>query len=334
MESSTLTRPSKLGHHNLDQQLASDSRLQAFYWLKLTQTLDRKARALHGQGQLCTFPSSRGQEALFVGLGLALGPKDVYLPYYRDHGCLLQRDYSVDDVLLYWAGYEQANEAGYPQDFPLCVPIASQATHAVGAAWKLHPNTHDLVVCSLGDGATSKGDFYEALNFACVHKLRVLFVINSNRWAISTPFAHQSAVSLKDKLSGFGCSHVEEIDALSTHNVVNAVREVRDIISTASGPAILIAKTHRLDPHTVLDDFGKYADMTELESLREHSDPVHLHALAMCQSNPDYSYVLEHCTNRVKALVDESAARVRNFKTHSDDPGRFLFSDTLAGGLL
>lgn len=298
--------------------------LSQYFWLSLTRAMDLKAKSLHSQGQLCTFPSSRGQEAWFVGLGTTLAAEDIYLPYYRDHGCLLQRGYSPADIFSYWAGFESANQAGYSQDFPLSVPIASQTTHAVGAAWR-HKNTRDrLVICSLGDGATSKGDFYEALNFACIYALPVLFVINHNNLAISTNFAKQSATPLAQKFSGFACQ-VNEVNGLDLDAVCTAVGDALSQLRSQKMPGILIAHTARLDPHTVLDDYEKYTDPNSIRALRLSHDPLAHYQNALLDKGLASAQDFVDIDARTKILIDQATEVCKNHQSIQKNPAEFLF---------
>ena len=161
----------------------------------LTRTFDLKAVSLQRTGRLGTYAVSLGQEAVSVGVASAMRQEDVLLPSYRDNGMLLWRGVKMEEILLYWGGDERGNlSSGPAHDFPFCVPVGSQAPHAAGVAYALKFRKEPRVaVCLLGDGATSKGDVYEAMNFAGVHKLPLVFVVNNNQWAISVPLKLQTA---------------------------------------------------------------------------------------------------------------------------------------------
>ena len=127
----------------------------------LTRTFDKKAIALQRTGQLGTYPSSLGQEAISVALGMAMAKDDVLCPYYREFGAQFLRGVDMSEILLYWGGDERGmayqNQA---RDFPICVPIASHGPHAVGIAYAMkYRKEPRAAVYVLGDGATSKGDF-------------------------------------------------------------------------------------------------------------------------------------------------------------------------------
>src|SRR5215470_15667958 len=191
-----------------------------------TRAFDLKAVSLQRTGRLGTYAVSLGQEAVAVGVASAMHEEDVLLPSYRDNGALLWRGVKMEEILLYWGGDERGSRwSGPPHDFPFCVPVGSQAPHATGVAYAFKLRKEPRVaVCLLGDGATSKGDVYEAMNFAGVHRLPVVFVVNNNQWAISVPLKLQTAsqtLAQKAVANGF-CG--EQIDG----NVVSAVREAAE----------------------------------------------------------------------------------------------------------
>src|SRR5919106_1262997 len=134
----------------------------------LTRRFDAKAIALQRTGRLGTYASSLGQEAVTVGLAAAMRPEDVLLPTYREAGAQLWRGVRLEELLLYWGGDERGSDFQGPRaDFPVCVPIASQCLHAVGVAYaKKLKREAGVAVCVCGDGATSNGAFYEAINYA------------------------------------------------------------------------------------------------------------------------------------------------------------------------
>ena len=155
----------------------------------IARTGDTKAVALQRTGQMGTYPSCLGQEAISAVSCSLLAKEDVLIPYYRDLPGLMKRGIPLSDVLLYWGGDERGSSGeAWGKDFPNCVPIATQAGHAAGIATAMkirHQNQIALV--SMGDGATSKGDFTEALNLAGTWQLPIVFIINNNQWAISVP---------------------------------------------------------------------------------------------------------------------------------------------------
>src|SRR2546421_377131 len=176
---------------------ASDTRLlvRLYRAMVLVRAFDLKAVALQRTGRLGTYAASLGQEAVSVGVASAMRNEDVLFPSYRDNAALIWRGVKLEEILLFWGGDERGNHFSGPvQDFPYCIPVGSQAPHAAGVAYAFKLRKQPRVaVCLFGDGATSKGDVFEAMNFAGVHKLPVVFVVTNNQWAISVPLRLQTA---------------------------------------------------------------------------------------------------------------------------------------------
>ena len=226
----------------------------------LTRQFDAKAVSLQRTGQLGTFPSSLGQEAVTVGLAGAMHDDDVLLPTYREHGALMWRGVSFVEMFLAWSGDERGNAYSGPrEDFPPAIPIATQATQAAGvAAAMMLRGQKRCAVCVLGDGATSKGDFYEAMNLAGVWQLPVVFVVNNNRWAISVPIEQQTACETLAQKAIAGGFAGEQVDGNDIVAVRHAVSEAVERARGGGGPGLLEALTYRLSDHTTADDATRY----------------------------------------------------------------------------
>ena len=261
---------------NEDSQLADEippladdlSALTKLYRLmSFVRTIDAKAIALQRTGKLGTYPSTRGQEAVFVGIGYAMQKKDILVPYYRDLGTLIQRDVPASHVLLYWGGDERGNDYGRGhQDFPYSVPVGSQPLHAAGAAFALkYKHIPQAVVAMCGDGATSQGDFYEAINVAGVWKLPVVFIICNNQWAISVPRGQQTAahtLAQKAIAAGIPGEQVDGNDIVAvTHRTQLALQKARE----SQQPCLIEMVCYRQHDHTTADDATRY----EPKNLRE-----------------------------------------------------------------
>lgn len=251
-----------------------------------TRNFDAKAIALQRTGRLGTYASSLGQEAIGVGVASAMQDKDVFLPSFREHGGQLWRGVTLQELFLYWGGDERGNDfAGPRQDFPVCIPVASQFPHAAGVALAMQQKSEGGVAVVVGgDGATSKGDFYEALNLVGVWTLPAVFVINNNEWAISVPRSEQTqARRLADKAVAAGLPG-QQVDG----NDVIAVREATErALSRAragEGGTLIECLSYRLGDHTTADDASRYRDEAEvsphwkdepLVRLRKHLVDVH-----------------------------------------------------------
>ena len=245
--------------------------IQAYRWMSLTRAFDQKAVALQRTGIIGTYPSSLGQEAISVACGMALEAEDSFVPYYRDHGSFLVRGQLIEHLLLYWGGDERGSafspEKMAELDMPICVPIATQASHAVGiaSAFKIQQKKQ-VVLCTLGDGASSKGDFLEALNLAGSWHLPVIFVINNNQWAISVPRHIQSgAPSLAQKANGAGIANIQ-VDGNDFIAMYEALSEALQRARKGKGPMVIEAISYRLSDHTTADDASRYRDQEEVDN--------------------------------------------------------------------
>jgi pyruvate dehydrogenase E1 component alpha subunit len=239
---------------------------------------DAKAVALQRTGRLGTYASCLGQEAATVGIGRAMAREDVLLATYRETGTMLARGVRMSEILLYWSGDERGSAYAGPdapkEDFPICVPIATHAPQAVGVAYafKLKGEPR-AAVCVLGDGATSKGDFYEALNGAGVWQVPLVFVVVNNEWAISVPRSAQTqAQTLAQKAiaAGIPGEQVDGNDIVAVRAVMErALAKARD----GGGPHMIEALTYRLGDHTTADDARRYRATADLERARR-LDPL------------------------------------------------------------
>jgi pyruvate dehydrogenase E1 component alpha subunit len=253
----------------------NDTLIELYRAMMFTRVFDAKAVALQRTGKLGTFPSSLGQEAIYVAMGHAMNKDDVLCPYYRDQGTFFMRGVSPAEIFRYWGGDERgSNFANNPEDFPLCVPIAQQALHATGVAFAIkHRKQERAVVTTIGEGGTSEGDYYEALNLAGDWNLPCVFVVNNNQWAISVPRdeqTHCQTIAQKAIAAGFDGVQVDGNDVIATTAVIDqALKKAR----AGGGPTLVEAITYRLCDHTTADDASRYADQTRHHQA-EAEEPV------------------------------------------------------------
>lgn len=235
-----------------------DTLLKLYRLMVLVRTMDTKAIALQRTGKLGTYPSTRGQEAVFVGVGNAMNKDDIFVPYYRDMGTLIQRGAKLSQILQYWGGDERGN-CYSNDDFPYSVPIGSQTLHASGAAFAIKYRKEKRAVLSMiGEGATSQGDVYEAMNVAGVWKLPVVFVVCNNQWAISVSREAQTAchtIAQKAIAAGFNGEQVDGNDIIAVqHRTVEALKNARE----KGEPHLLEMICYRQHDHTTADDASRY----------------------------------------------------------------------------
>jgi len=250
--------------------------LTGYYrWMVLARQFDQKAIALQRTGQMGTYASSLGAEAIDVVTGHLMTRDDVLVPYYRDHALQMIRGTPMRDILLYWGGDERGNAGpAMGRDLPNAIPIGTQTLHAAGvaAALKYRHQPH-AVVCLCGDGATSKGDFAETLNLAGVWHLPLVMIVNNNQWAISVPRHLQCAaptLAQKAVAAGIPAEQVDGNDPIALHEVIeHALSRAR----AGKGPSLVEALSYRLSDHTTADDAGRYRTPEQLREAWQR-DPL------------------------------------------------------------
>jgi pyruvate dehydrogenase E1 component alpha subunit len=232
---------------------------------------------LQRQGRLTTVAPLAGQEAAVVGVVRALDlTTDWLVPYYRDaagYGAL--GDEYMEQLFMYWRGHP---EGGRVPDsvhaLPVQISLSAQLPHAVGLAWGLSLRGAPGVVCTfVGDGATSEGDFYEAINLAGVQNAPLIVVCINNGWAISTPTTEQTAAesfAAKGAAAGIPGVRVDGNDVLAVHEAASAARRRA---AAGEGPTLLELVTYRMGAHTNSDDPTRYVPETELAEWRGR-DPI------------------------------------------------------------
>jgi len=284
--------------------------LRMYQAMTRVRVFDAKAVNLQRTGQIGTYPSSLGHEATHVGVGAAMRPEDVLAPVYREFGTQLWRGVTMAEILLYWGGDERGNDFARPaHDFAWCVPIATQTLHAAGAAmaFKLRKEPR-CALAYIGDGGTSEGAFYEALNLAGARALPVVFVIVNNGWAISVPVAAQTATrTLAQKAVAAGIPGVQ-VDG----NDVFAVREVvGEALATArrgGGPCLIEALTYRLSDHTTADDASRYRGAQEVKEAWALEPLIRIREYLFktgAWTEAQEHALLQDCTRQVDAAVIE-----------------------------
>lgn len=299
-----------------------------------TRLFDARAVALQRAGQLGTYASSLGQEAVVVGVASAMREDDVFVPSFREHGAQLLRGVAMHEILLFWGGDERGSDfAGPREDFPVCIPVGSHAAHAAGVALALQLRGDErAAVCVLGDGATSKGDFYEALNVAGVWSLPVVFVVVNNEWAISVPRRSQTAAAtLAQKALAAGLSS-EQVDGNDVIAVEVALHEALERARAGQGASLVEALTYRMSDHTTSDDARRYRPQAEVDAHR-NEDPIarlrlHLERRGLWTAE-DHERIESACRAEIEAEVERYLAEPQQT---SDALFRHLY-DTLPDAL-
>jgi pyruvate dehydrogenase E1 component alpha subunit len=250
--------------------------LKRFYRsMVLARRFDERMLRLQRQGRIGTFAPIKGQEAAQVGSVATLRRSDWMVPSFRETASMLWRGWPMERILLFFAGYLEGGQPAPDQhDLPVCIPVSTQLPHAVGLAYAAQYRGDDAVVMVYcGDGATSEGDFHEAMNFAGVWHVPVVFVIQNNQWAISIPLkkqTHSRTIAQKALAYGFPGIQVDGNDVLAVYAAsLEAVSRARQ----GDGPTLIECVTYRLGVHTTSDDPTKYRSAEEVASW-ERKDPL------------------------------------------------------------
>lgn len=289
---------------------------------------DQKAVNLQRTGQLGTYPMFVGHEAIDIGAGMCLTAADVFVPYYRDPGILLIRGMELSDMYAYWGGNELASSVTPNTDLPICIPIGTQYSQAAGVAAALkYKKTKGMVLVCGGDGSTSKGDIYEAMNVASLWSLPIVFLIKNNQYAISTPSCKQTAGSIYTRASGFNMQGmlVDGNDVLAVYDTCNkAFAKARQ----NKGPVLIEAVTYRIGCHTTSDNSTLYRDPNEVSQAWKN-EPI----------SKFRSYLIKHglwdkekelnLIDTTKKEVECQVEKYLNYKQQTvSDLFDFMFDDT------
>jgi pyruvate dehydrogenase E1 component alpha subunit len=229
-----------------------DELLAAYEQLVVGRRVNDQNSALVRQGRMAVYPSSHGQEACQVAAALCLADGDWLFPTYRDSVAVMARGVDPVQTMTLFRGIQ-------------CTPLTTQLLHGVGVAHAAKLRGEDTVVLAMcGDGATSEGDFHEALNFAAVFHLPVVFFVQNNQYAISVPLAHQSvAPSLAHKAVGYGMAG-ERVDGNDIVALLAVLGRAVKLAREGSGPLLVEAHTYRMQAHTNADDATRYRQDSEV----------------------------------------------------------------------
>jgi len=288
-----------------------------------TKLFDETAVNLQRTGVIGTYASSKGQEAIGTAIGHAMLADDVFVPYYRDVATQIQRGVLLEEILQYWGGDERGSQfSQQANDFPLCVPIATQLCHATGIAYALkYQSKPNVAVVTCGDGATSKGDFYESLNIAGAMSLPTLFIVNNNQWAISVPLERQTAsetIAHKALAAGISAVRVDGNDVLAMLiNVNSALKQIRK----SGKPFFIEAISYRLCDHTTADDASRYMDKKLLDEANK-KEPLIRYKRFLTKQHAWTDKEDETLHQQCQQLVDAAVEAYKNIPAQS--PSEFF----------
>lgn len=241
-----------------DTSISQEKLIGMYTGMVKARVFDVRAMKLQRQGRIGTYAPLQGQEAAQIGSAYATGEKDWIYPSYREIGVSLMKGMPMEKLFLYTMGHLEGLAQKTANVFPVQIIIGAQYLHAVGGAWASQYKGEDSVsVAYIGDGGTSEGDFHEALNFAGVYKLPIVFIVQNNQWAISVPFEKQTASkTIAQKALAYGISgvRVDGNDVIAMYTTMKKAIEK----AKAGKPVLIEAVTFRQGPHTTADDPTKY----------------------------------------------------------------------------
>jgi pyruvate dehydrogenase E1 component subunit alpha len=259
----------------LEPDIPDDILLNLHEAMMLGRYFDERMLSLQRQGRIGTFPPTSGQEAAHLGAVANLRPADWFIPAFRETAAELYRGRSMEDVLLYYGGYNEGGRIDENRnDLPVSIPVGSQVLHAAGVAWGIkYRRKDDVAMTFFGDGATSEGDFHEGLNFAGVFQVPAVFVCQNNQWAISIPRSRQTrSQTLAQKAIAYGIPGIQ-VDGNDILAVYVAAHEAVQRARSGDGPTLIEAVTYRMTVHTTADDPKRYRSDQEVETWRGR-DPL------------------------------------------------------------
>ncbi len=296
--------------------LSAETRREMFWMMLLARRLDERAWVLHRQGKIAFHISGIGHEAAQIGAAFALRRGyDWVTPYYRDLALMLALGYTPADFMLSLMG--KAGEPGsggrqMPSHWSLrsanavshSAPVATQTSHAAGIGLAIRLKKEDRVVLtSVGEGSTSQGEWYEGVNWAAVHRLPVVFIVQNNQYAISEPPQMQMAVpGPADRACGLGLPG-ELVDGTDVFAVHAAVSQAVDRARKGEGPSLIEARLYRITPHSSDDDDRTYRSREEVEDHKKR-DPLLVAQTTLKKTKILTDAQINEMEARAKEMVD------------------------------
>lgn len=287
---------------------SEDALLGHYRSMVLSRRINDQAGALVRQGMLAVYPSSHGQEACQIAAAAVLAPKDWLFPTYRDMVAVIERGVDPLEAMVsvrgdWHCGYDPNEHHVAPQ----ATPLATQLLHAVGVGYAARLRGEETVVLALcGDGATSEGDFHEALNFAAVFAVPVVFLIQNNKYAISVPLSRQTAArTLADKGIGYGMPSAL-VDGNDVAALTVVLSEAVERARAGGGPTLVEADTYRMQAHTNADDATRYREDDEVAAWRDRDPLKRLRTYLVNQGLLDEAREAE-----ISGAAEELAGRIR-----------------------
>lgn len=309
--------------------ISDDELLIAYKKMLFARTADLMIVSYQRQGRIFTYPPNYGQEAISGAAAGVMREDDWLVPAFREMGAWLAKGAGLKEIFLYFMGYEEGNVFKNAKNMlPISVPIASQLLHATGIGYAIkYKKKDEIVYAFVGDGGTSHGDFHEALNFAAVWNVPVVFIVQNNQFAISVPFKTQTASDgIAIKAVAYGMSGIQ-VDGNDYLAMLKALEEAGDHIKAGKGPVLIEAVTYRMGAHTTSDDPSKYRSKEE-EKEWEEKDPLkrlrtYLAEKKLWTEKEDEEVIMQY-----KKEIDRIFIEAENHPSYPlDDVFNYLYAD-------
>jgi 2-oxoisovalerate dehydrogenase E1 component alpha subunit len=313
------TKVAELGHQALG---LSDADVLAMYrQMLLARAVDERMWLMQRAGKIAFIISGQGHEAAQIGTTWPMRPKQDWMaPYYRSIASAITFGMTPEDIVTaHLAKGDDVSSGGrqMPGHYgaarynivSLSSPVGTQVLHAVGIAMGAWVKGEDVVtITSFGEGTSNQGEVHEAMNFAGVHKLPVIFVCENNGWAISVPLDQQvGGLSVAARAQGYGFPGVT-VDGGDPLACYAAANEAHERARRGEGPTLIEAVVFRLTSHSSDDDQRRYRDAGEVEELKQH-DPIPLFASRLLAVGLLTNELDEQYRAEVKAEINEASKR-------------------------
>lgn len=308
----------------IDRELITE----AYKKMLFARTADLMAVSYQRQGRMYTYPPIIGKEAIQTAAGYIIRPQDWLVPAFREVPLMMDKGVSLKEVFLYYMGNEEgSNFQNAERVLPISVPIGSQILQAAGLGYAVKYQQKDEAVFTyIGDGGTSEGDFSEGLNFAAVWKAPVIFTIQNNQYAISTPIEKQTkSINLAVKSVAFGMPGIK-VDGNDFFAMYAAYEAAHKYVLEGNGPVLIEAYTYRIGAHTTSDDPSKYRTKEE-EQQWAKTDPLPRMKKYM-ESNGFAIENEEELVEQFKEEVDKEFAAAENFRPYElDEVFKYMYTE-------
>ncbi len=316
--------------HSLEPAITDDTLMRLHHTMLLARRFDERLLSLQRQGRIGTFPPIAGQEAAHLGAVAMLRPTDWIVPAFREMAADIWRGRPLESIIVYNNGFNEAGRIPADRnDMPISIPVGSQILHAVGIAWAIRYRAQDDVAMTFfGDGATSQGDFHEALNFAGVFQVPAVFVCQNNQWAISIPRAKQTrSQTLAQKALAYGIAGVQ-VDGNDILAVYAAADEAVKRARSGAGATLIECVTYRMAVHTTADDPKRYRTDAEVEEWRR-KDPITRFQAYLTAKGLLTAQAVESAEAAVQAEIQAAVDRAERAMKGLGDP-LLMFEHTYA----